>query len=188
MGGWVIGGTQCRSGISEKIKNALPLSGCQPTERQAHSLSATPTTSWKLHGVKCITYVYFVQYENVLGVRRQIARANKFRAVAPKILESSVRNLLYVTLLAPRILKWLHNIRRIYAPLLCGFLGSSQRCGWGMYVFLRDMPPRQWVIGSWRFHSTFSWNVWNEFPSDAASYPRTRDKLGLSVPTKNEIR
>jgi hypothetical protein len=29
--------------------------------------------------------------------------------------------------------------------------------------------------------------VWNEFPSDAASYPRTTDNLGLSVPTKTEI-
>jgi len=72
---------------------------------------------------------YFVQYEIMWGVGRQIARAIKCRAVAPKILVSSVRNLLYVTNLAPRILRWLQKIRRIYALLVCGFLGSSQRCG-----------------------------------------------------------
>ena len=43
---------------------------------------------------------------------RQVTRTTKFCAVAPNIFGSSVWNLLHVTILAPRILRWLLNFKK----------------------------------------------------------------------------
>lgn len=43
--------------------------------------------------------------------------SNKFCAVAPNIYGSSVWNLPYVTLLAPRVLRWLQDCWKICGPV-----------------------------------------------------------------------
>jgi hypothetical protein len=45
------------------------------------------------------------------------ARATKFCTVAPNICGPSMWNLLYVTLMAPRILEWLLDFWKSFAPL-----------------------------------------------------------------------
>ena len=61
----------------------------------------------------------------------QVARTTKFCSVAPKIFESSVWNLLHVTVRAPKIMSWLQDFFwKICAPLNlivcrgCGVLGG----------------------------------------------------------------
>ena len=48
---------------------------------------------------------------------RKVAVASKFCTVAPVICGSSIRNLLHVTLVAPRILRWLLDFWKVFASL-----------------------------------------------------------------------
>jgi hypothetical protein len=56
--------------------------------------------------------------------------ATKFCAVAPNICGSSVWNLLYVTLLSPKILRWLLDFWKIHVPLAYGMEGGTNCSAW----------------------------------------------------------
>jgi hypothetical protein len=51
---------------------------------------------------------------------RQVATATELYAVAPNIFGLSVRNLLHVTILAHRILRWPLELWKICTQLVCG--------------------------------------------------------------------
>ena len=57
--------------------------------------------------------------------KRQVAEATELCTAGPNIFGSSMWNLLYSTLLAPRILRWLLDFWKISAPLAAGFLNLA---------------------------------------------------------------
>ena len=58
--------------------------------------------------------------------RGQVARTTNFCTVAHSICGSSVWNLLQVTFLAPRILRWLIDFLKIFTPhICCNWAGQS---------------------------------------------------------------
>jgi hypothetical protein len=64
-----------------------------------------------------INHYYKQGYTNS---ERQVAWAKKFYKVVPNICGSSAWNLLYFTLLAPKILRWLLDFWKLCAPLIIG--------------------------------------------------------------------
>jgi hypothetical protein len=62
-------------------------------------------------------YIYIYIYRWCTNSGRQVAVANKFCMVAPNICGSSGWNLLHVTQVASKILRWLVGFWRICAPL-----------------------------------------------------------------------
>ena len=71
-----------------------------------------------MHGENNIKFIKTSLYAGVHNPERQVAMATKFHTVAPNICGSSVRNLLHVTLLAPRSLRWLlHFFKKFCSPL-----------------------------------------------------------------------
>ena len=59
--------------------------------------------------------------------KRQVAEATELCMVGPNIFGASVWNLLYSTLLAPRILRWFLDFWKIGAPLAAVFLNLARK-------------------------------------------------------------
>ena len=78
---------------------------------------------------------------------RQFAVATKFCAVVPKICGPSVENLLYVILLAPRILKWFKS---------CGKFVHSRRKYFGKFYFV--FVPKELHFYFTRFRQKFGFS------------------------------
>jgi hypothetical protein len=92
--------------------------------------------------------------------KNQVAEATELCTVVPNIFGSSVWNLLYSILLAPRILRWLLDFWKISAPLAAGFLNlawkeirsaSHHFALLLLLIFLRPDEPqnRSWTLW-WR--------------------------------------
>jgi hypothetical protein len=71
-----------------------------------------------LNDINCsvITLIYTLQ-QVCTNPGLQVTRATKFCTVVPNTCGSSAWNLLHVTLLAPRILRWFLVFWKIFAPL-----------------------------------------------------------------------
>ena len=57
-------------------------------------------------------------HQQCTNPRLQVIAATKFSTVWPNMVESTVWNLLNVTILAPRILRWFLDFLKLCAPLL----------------------------------------------------------------------
>ena len=75
------------------------------------------------HWTSCLRWIFRVRYTNVLFTQgytnpeSQVAMATEFCTVGSNICRCPLRNLLHVTLLVPRILRWSLDFWEICGPL-----------------------------------------------------------------------
>lgn len=70
----------------------------------------------------------------------QVAQAAKFCMVAPSICGSWIWNCLYITLLAPRMSRWLLDVKKICGPLLYSTLYATIPC----FSVLTSLSNTKW--------------------------------------------